>query len=1261
MGQKVSQYPTTLSAFANVDLFDVSKKISSGPDVWESEKVTYLTLATSFISMNTGYIPVATSAHKIINSYVTQQTNYWQWPADKSIEGSDDTVSVKLKVGTSITQYIAFGSTGAATINDVFGTLNIQTTSSATLGVINQNGSSFIHTKGTRNTFMGVAAGNFTLTGTDNCGFGNNALNALTSGNYNVAFGRNASRSLTSASYTLAIGHEALYSLTTQGQNMAIGFYALRSNTTGSTNIGIGYRVLYANTTGENNVAIGDDSQYFNLIGNFNVSVGATSLNNSTGDDNTAIGDASGAGNQASNRNTYLGSGADGSNGLNNSVALGAYANIDKSNQIVFGDSSGTKVINWKVRGIDWVMPSAQGAATTVLKNDGSGNLTWVTPASIATTSTLAQILAAGRTVDATGIINESGGLASINFNSKTLIDNSVIVSLNYNSRFLNNNAGTNVFQWNLTYPQFNTVAKYAADYSGSYDARSLVDKNYVDNLITGLTWKTEVACATTANITLSGEQTIDGVLTSASRVLVKNQSTASQNGLYLSAAGAWSRVVDADTGAELVGATVMVADGTTYANTQWTCSNTAITIGVTSVTFAQISGAGTYTADGTSIQLSGNVFSIKSTWAGQNTITTLGTIITGVWNGTTIANSYIATALSSKTYEGLTVTATTGTLTLTNAKTLSVSNTLTFTGTDGSSVAFGTGGTVVYTNATTLSSLVSIGTITTGTWNGTVIANAYIASALSSKTYEGLTFTGTGGSTVAFGTGGTVVYAGVTTLSSLVSIGTITTGVWNGTKVSEIYGGTNQAAYTTGDTLYASGTNTLSKLAIGTSGQVLTVTAGVPAWSTISTGITIGTTAITGGTTTRILYNSAGVVGEYAVTGTGTTAVLSTTPTFTTSLITPIAYGSTAANGSLSLIASSNGTLTTSRVNFLASSTIFMDEATSSMSMTGSVSRLFVSGQLSDLTGSAAKYLVYFHNSGGGAVSGLKIGNYKAFSNTGTSMLTNAAHSDLHLGMGEGGNNYSNFMTMGYWPSQTNNVLNPPSYFGFQSDSGLFEGSLLFGLRSAATDTWPVERMRLTKEGRLGIGLTPTASLHLAGNYSATTWTTTGIQVALNAATYTDTGTAGTRVTGVAVGVGIPTFAGTNAVTITDAATFYIAGTPAAGTNMTLTNKWAAWIVGNSRVDGDFKLTTAGNGFAIKEGGAGDTMGVATLVGGTVVVNTTKVTANSRIFLTGEGGNIVNLGSYSVSARTAGTSFTILSSNILDTNTVGWIIIEPA
>lgn len=93
--------------------------------------------------------------------------------------------------------------------------------------------------------------------------------------------------------------------------------------------------------------------------------------------------------------------------------------------------------------------------------------------------------------------------------------------------------------------------------------------------------------------------------------------------------------------------------------------------------------------------------------------------------------------------------------------------------------------------------------------------------------------------------------------------------------------------------------------------------------------------------------------------------------------------------------------------------------------------------------------------------------------------------------------------------------------------------------------------------------------------------------------------------------------------------------------------------------VNGDVGLVTAGNGFYIKEG-TNATMGTATLVGGTIVVSTTKVTANSRIFLTVNGGTLTNVGTVYVSARSAGASFTIMSVNILDTSNVAWIIVEP-
>jgi hypothetical protein len=92
----------------------------------------------------------------------------------------------------------------------------------------------------------------------------------------------------------------------------------------------------------------------------------------------------------------------------------------------------------------------------------------------------------------------------------------------------------------------------------------------------------------------------------------------------------------------------------------------------------------------------------------------------------------------------------------------------------------------------------------------------------------------------------------------------------------------------------------------------------------------------------------------------------------------------------------------------------------------------------------------------------------------------------------------------------------------------------------------------------------------------------------------------------------------------------------------------------------GQFIISTAGRGISLPEG-ANAKMGVATLVGGTVVVATTAVTATSRIFLTCQSlGTVAVPSGYCVSARTAATSFTILASAPTDTSVIAWMILEP-
>lgn len=124
--------------------------------------------------------------------------------------------------------------------------------------------------------------------------------------------------------------------------------------------------------------------------------------------------------------------------------------------------------------------------------------------------------------------------------------------------------------------------------------------KAYVDAARAGLDVKDSVRAATTANITLSGAQTIDGVsVVAGDRVLVKNQNTASQNGIYVVAAGSWARAGDANVSAEVTsGLFTFVEEGTTNADSGWVLStNAPITLDTTSLAFAQFSGAGQITA----------------------------------------------------------------------------------------------------------------------------------------------------------------------------------------------------------------------------------------------------------------------------------------------------------------------------------------------------------------------------------------------------------------------------------------------------------------------------------------------------------------------------------------------------------------------------------------------------------------------------------------------------------------------------------------
>jgi hypothetical protein len=162
--------------------------------------------------------------------------------------------------------------------------------------------------------------------------------------------------------------------------------------------------------------------------------------------------------------------------------------------------------------------------------------------------------------------------------------------------------------------------------YIGSVtDAHRIATRSYVDGVAQGLSVKNSVAAATTANIALDGSvSTLDGhIVVTGDRILVKNQSTASQNGIYVaSTTGAWTRATDEQTPAK--GDFVFVESGTANGKTGWILSDT--TGG--NYTWTQFSAAGEYTA-GNGIDISGNSIAVKHgaglTFSGSDLVANVG------------------------------------------------------------------------------------------------------------------------------------------------------------------------------------------------------------------------------------------------------------------------------------------------------------------------------------------------------------------------------------------------------------------------------------------------------------------------------------------------------------------------------------------------------------------------------------------------------------------------------------------------------------
>jgi len=338
--------------------------------------------------------------------------------------------------------------------------------------------------------------------------------------------------------------------------------------------------------------------------------------------------------------------------------------------------------------------------------------------------------------------------------------------------------------------------------------ATDIVNLLALQSYAAGISWKQPCVCATLANITLSGLQEIDGhTVVAGDRVLVKNQATAANNGIYLASASTWTRALDANSWDELICAISFIEYGT-QAGGAWFCTAQAGgTLGVTAVNWAQFTTSATYSA-GTGLTLTGSVFSITpvgtaSTYGSASTVPVFTTNASGQVSSVTNTNIAIgATQITSGTidsarlsgaYSGITGLGTLTDLTVTNtisgsingnAATATTAGSAT-TATTATNIAGGASGSIPYQTASSTTALLGAGsngqvlTLASGIPSWATPTTGTVTSVSGTGTVSGISLSGTVTSS------GSLTLGGTLDLSSPPAIGGTSANTVRGTTVT--------------------------------------------------------------------------------------------------------------------------------------------------------------------------------------------------------------------------------------------------------------------------------------------------------------------------------------------------------------------------------------------------------------------------------------------------------------------------------------------